>query len=161
MRDAYILRYGYLIPRAVRSESPSGRMLKAASSPHRRHEPDDGLILPQKITNPCLQSPERRNLHRELLFNQKTWTVTDMTLKEGREKERCDPYDGAGGRNVLNQKTELQRALQRHQDNIRQKEQELEKTSQQTSLEKALHAQALKLHEVLQPSPYLILSVIH
>lgn len=31
----------------------------------------DGLIVPKKLVNPCLQSTDRQNLHRELLFNQK------------------------------------------------------------------------------------------
>lgn len=34
---------------------------------------EEGLILPKKLSslNPCLQSSDRQNLHRELLFNQK------------------------------------------------------------------------------------------
>lgn len=32
---------------------------------------EDGLILPKKLVNPCLDSSDRQNLHRELLFNQK------------------------------------------------------------------------------------------
>lgn len=32
---------------------------------------EDGLILPRKPQNPCLESSERQNVHRELLFNQK------------------------------------------------------------------------------------------
>lgn len=40
---------------------------------HRNEEnrEDGGLILPKKLLNPCLESKERKNLHRELLFNQK------------------------------------------------------------------------------------------
>jgi Protein of unknown function (DUF1151) len=30
-----------------------------------------GLIIPKKLTNPCLIDPERQSLHRELMFNQK------------------------------------------------------------------------------------------
>ncbi|GBP25781.1 hypothetical protein EVAR_94799_1 [Eumeta japonica] len=30
-----------------------------------------GLIAPRRIPNPCLQSPQRMDLHRELLFNQR------------------------------------------------------------------------------------------
>ena len=33
---------------------------------------EEGLILPKKLVNPCLESKERQDLHRELLFNQKT-----------------------------------------------------------------------------------------
>lgn len=32
---------------------------------------EEGLILPKKLINPCLESSDRQNLHRELLFNQK------------------------------------------------------------------------------------------
>lgn len=41
---------------------------------HRNEEgnrEDCGLILPKKLMNPCMESKERKNLHRELLFNQK------------------------------------------------------------------------------------------
>lgn len=31
----------------------------------------DGLILPRKLINPCLESNERQQLHRELKFNNK------------------------------------------------------------------------------------------
>lgn len=32
---------------------------------------EEGLIIPKKLINPCLESSDRQNLHRELLFNQK------------------------------------------------------------------------------------------
>lgn len=32
---------------------------------------EEGLIVPKKLINPCLESSDRQNLHRELLFNQK------------------------------------------------------------------------------------------
>lgn len=32
---------------------------------------EEGLILPKKLINPCLESRDRQNLHRELLFNNK------------------------------------------------------------------------------------------
>uniref|UniRef100_A0A1B0CGZ6 Protein FAM107B n=1 Tax=Lutzomyia longipalpis TaxID=7200 RepID=A0A1B0CGZ6_LUTLO len=51
-----------------------------------------GLIVPKKLTNPCLESSDRQNLHRELLFNQKI------------------------GRSVLNQKSELQRVLDKQKE---------------------------------------------
>ncbi|CAO1387165.1 unnamed protein product [Diamesa hyperborea] len=51
-----------------------------------------GLIVPKKLVNPCLESLDRQNLHRELLFNQKL------------------------GKKVLNQKTELQKALEKQKE---------------------------------------------
>ena len=35
------------------------------------HLDKDGLVVPRKPANPCVDSHERRDLHRELLFNQK------------------------------------------------------------------------------------------
>lgn len=32
---------------------------------------EEGLILPKKLINPCLESSDRQSLHKELLFNQK------------------------------------------------------------------------------------------
>lgn len=32
-----------------------------------------GQIVPKKIINPCLDSIDRQNLHRELMFNQKMY----------------------------------------------------------------------------------------
>lgn len=51
-----------------------------------------GLIVPKKLINPCVESMDRQNLHRELMFNQKM------------------------GKNVLNQKSELQRALEKQKE---------------------------------------------
>lgn len=33
----------------------------------------EGLVVPRKPANPCIASMERRDLHRELAFHQKTW----------------------------------------------------------------------------------------
>lgn len=35
----------------------------------------EGLVVPKKPANPCVNSPERMNLHKELLFNQKMYVV--------------------------------------------------------------------------------------
>lgn len=51
-----------------------------------------GLIVPKKLANPCLDSTDRQQLHRELMFNQKM------------------------GKSVLNQKSELQRALEKQKE---------------------------------------------
>jgi hypothetical protein len=51
-----------------RSSSPGS----SSSSPHPSgNMSDEGLILPKKLINPCLESKERLDLHRELMFNQK------------------------------------------------------------------------------------------
>lgn len=43
-------------------------------SSHQSAQPlinEDGLIIPRKPGNPVRENPDRQNLHRELLFNQK------------------------------------------------------------------------------------------
>ncbi|XP_062121197.1 protein FAM107B isoform X1 [Drosophila sulfurigaster albostrigata] len=52
----------------------------------------DGLILPKKLINPCMESTDRKELHRELKFNARI------------------------GKSVLNQKTELQRAYEKQKE---------------------------------------------
>ena len=66
-------------------------------SPAQPHLTEEGLIIPRKPANPILENTERQKLHKELLFNQKI------------------------GKNVLNQKSELQKALEKHKDNIAKK----------------------------------------
>ncbi|KAM7308929.1 uncharacterized protein ISCGN_012560 [Ixodes scapularis] len=86
---------------------------------------EDGLIVPRKPLNPCAESAERKNLHKELLFNQKI------------------------GKNVLGQKTELQKVMEKMKDEHKRKELEEERQRGRTALEKRLEEQAnkLKLHE--------------
>ncbi|XP_018562272.1 protein FAM107B isoform X2 [Anoplophora glabripennis] len=82
---------------------------------------DDGLIIPRKPANPVRDNPERQNLHKELLFNQKI------------------------GKNVLNQKTELQRALQRQKENLAKKQLENHIAAQAPELEKVIADRAKRL----------------
>ncbi|XP_037805933.1 protein FAM107B isoform X1 [Lucilia sericata] len=60
----------------------------------------NGLILPKKLINPCLQSTDRKQLHRELKFNTKM------------------------GISVLNQKTELQKAYEKQREKQQQHQQD-------------------------------------
>ncbi|CAG9773053.1 unnamed protein product [Ceutorhynchus assimilis] len=82
---------------------------------------DDGLIAPKKPANPVREDPGRQNLHRELLFNQKI------------------------GKNVLNQKSELQRALEKHKDNIAKKQLEHHIADTTPELEKVIADRARRL----------------
>uniref|UniRef100_A0A6B2ECH1 Protein FAM107B n=1 Tax=Phlebotomus kandelakii TaxID=1109342 RepID=A0A6B2ECH1_9DIPT len=66
--------------------------LHSPSGVNRVNTDSQGLIVPKKLVNPCLESSDRQNLHRELLFNQKV------------------------GRSVLNQKSELQRVLEKQKE---------------------------------------------
>ncbi|XP_030749890.1 protein FAM107B isoform X2 [Sitophilus oryzae] len=84
---------------------------------------DDGLIAPRKPANPVREDPGRQNLHKELLFNQKI------------------------GKNVLNQKTELQRALERHKDNLAKKQLENHIAAKVPELEKVIADRAKRLEK--------------
>ncbi|KAI9584193.1 protein FAM107B isoform X1 [Glossina fuscipes] len=76
---------------------PTGIMM---SSPPSGVQTDaEGLILPKKLINPCLESTDRKQLHRELKFTTKM------------------------GINVLNQKSELQRAYEKQREKQLQQQQ--------------------------------------
>ncbi|XP_034252793.1 uncharacterized protein LOC117652182 [Thrips palmi] len=95
-----------------------GRPMPTGGPPHVSSE---GLILPRKPQNPCLDSTEKQNLHRELMFNQKM------------------------GKSPLNQKSELQRALQTRKEHQVRKEAELQKQQSKTPFEQMIEARARKL----------------
>ncbi|CAG9862954.1 unnamed protein product [Phyllotreta striolata] len=82
---------------------------------------EDGLIIPRKLPNPVKENADRQNLHRELLFNQKI------------------------GKNVLNQKTELQRALEKQKENLAKKQLEEHISAQTPELEKVIADRAKRL----------------
>lgn len=84
----------------------------------------EGLVVARKPANPCIESMERRDLHRELMFHQKT------------------------GKGVLNQKSELQRAMQKHREVQSKKELEKERQSTRTALEITLEKRARRLEEL-------------
>ncbi|KAG8232784.1 hypothetical protein J437_LFUL013281 [Ladona fulva] len=86
----------------------------------------DGLILPRKPQNPCLESKDHKNLHRELLFNQKT------------------------GRSVLNQKSELQKALDRQRESQARREEEQQRVINRTPFQKMIEERAKKLEETME-----------
>jgi len=79
-------------------------------------------VIPKKLVNPCLESRDKKDLHRELMFNQKT------------------------GKNVLNQKSELTKVLEKRLDNKKKKEiEEDKKCVRRNSFERKLEEQALKI----------------
>ncbi|XP_043267639.1 uncharacterized protein [Venturia canescens] len=96
------------------------------------HMGPDGLILPRKPYNPCLISNNHKDLRRELLFHQKT------------------------GRSVLNQKSELQRALEKQRETTLRKEaeknrEETYKDDPRTALQRALEQRARHIQLTEQP----------
>lgn len=84
---------------------------------------DEGLIIPRKPHNPILDNADRQNLHKELLFNQKI------------------------GKNVLNQKCELQKAMEKRKDSMAKKELENNISQQAPELKKVIADRAKRLEE--------------
>lgn len=90
---------------------------------------EDGLILPRKLINPFTDTKEKKDLQRELLFNQKI------------------------GKNVLDTKSELEKVMAKRAKDARAKEraaenEEKEKSNsleRKSSFEKKLAEQAAKL----------------
>ncbi|XP_034475090.1 protein FAM107B isoform X1 [Drosophila innubila] len=74
----------------------AGTMMSMSSSPPATptgvQTDAEGLILPKKLINPCMENIDRKELHRELKFNARI------------------------GKSVLNQKTELQRAYEKQKE---------------------------------------------
>ncbi|EFA10527.2 protein FAM107B isoform X1 [Tribolium castaneum] len=85
------------------------------------HLNEDGLIIPRKPPNPVKENSERQNLHKELLFNQKI------------------------GKNVLNQKSELQKALEKQKENLAKKQLENHLADKTPELEKVIADRAKRL----------------
>ncbi|KAK7866879.1 hypothetical protein R5R35_006042 [Gryllus longicercus] len=81
----------------------------------------EGLILPRKLHNPCLESNDHKNLHRELLFNQKV------------------------GKNVLNQKSELQKAFGKHKEQQVRKELEQQRQNSKSDFERMVEERARRM----------------
>ncbi|XP_047506760.1 protein FAM107B [Pieris napi] len=85
---------------------------------------DEGLIAPRRLNNPCLDNSARMDLHRELLFNQRI------------------------GKNVLNQKSELQKALTKHKE--KQLMNQVKEHRETPELERAIAERARRLEQAEQ-----------
>ncbi|XP_022120197.1 protein FAM107B isoform X1 [Pieris rapae] len=85
---------------------------------------DEGLIAPRRLNNPCLDNSARMDLHRELLFNQRI------------------------GKNVLNQKSELQKALSKHKE--KQLMNQVKENRETPELERAIAERARRLEQAEQ-----------
>ncbi|XP_076640499.1 uncharacterized protein LOC143352116 [Colletes latitarsis] len=97
------------------------------------HMGPDGLIVPRKPYNPYLTSSNHKDLRRELLFNQKI------------------------GRNVLNQKSELQRALEKQREAASRREAEKNreenyKDDPRTALQRAIEQRAKQIETAMEQS---------
>ncbi|XP_014677691.1 PREDICTED: protein FAM107B-like [Priapulus caudatus] len=91
--------------------------------PYRAGDPatDCHLIAPKKLSNPCSESSERQRLHKEMMLNQKL------------------------GINVLNQKTELKKELDRRQEQACKKKEKEEMMTKRSSFEMQLEKRANQL----------------
>ncbi|XP_067623010.1 uncharacterized protein [Eurosta solidaginis] len=91
----------HLASKLVANERSTTTITMMMSSPPPGVQKDaDGLIIPRKLINPCLESNEHKSLHRELKFNNKI------------------------GKSVLNQKSELQRAYEKQRERQQRQQQE-------------------------------------
>ncbi|KAG8192713.1 hypothetical protein JTE90_009736 [Oedothorax gibbosus] len=104
----------------VRHRSGGSSSRHRSSSSSRNSRSSEDLIQPRKPSNPYLESMERRNLHKELKFNQKH------------------------GKTVGSQKTELQRAIEKYTEGKIKRDLA---ASRRTSLEKILEQQAQKIEQ--------------
>ncbi|KAJ3643046.1 hypothetical protein Zmor_025784 [Zophobas morio] len=109
------------------TDESSETMIPETQRPPSHHHPpaplinEEGLIIPRKPHNPVKENSERQNLHKELLFNQKI------------------------GKNVLNQKSELQRALEKQKENMAKKELETHLAAKTPELEKVIADRAKRM----------------
>ncbi|CAM1324211.1 Uncharacterised protein g8598 [Pycnogonum litorale] len=87
---------------------------------------EGGLIVPKKIANPCIECRERQDINKELLFNKKI------------------------GKNVLGQKSELKKVMEKFHDDLKKKEIDQERIANRSSFEKRLDEQAKKLKETTE-----------
>lgn len=45
------------------------------------HFDEEGLVIPRKPVNPCLESTDRKSLHKEMLWNQKVYVFYELIKK--------------------------------------------------------------------------------
>lgn len=91
----------------------------------------DGLVLPKRVLHHpvSVAQPIIRDLNRELKFNQ------------------------IRGKNVLDQKSELKKALEKLEESKRRREAEQERLNRRTSLELRLEERAEKIAKESGPQP--------
>ncbi|XP_055333134.1 uncharacterized protein LOC129584826 isoform X2 [Paramacrobiotus metropolitanus] len=95
----------------------------ARDSVHYDLDPTGLLITPRKPLPPGRDNPDMRELHRELAFNNKM------------------------GINVLGQKSELQKAMEKMRGQVTRKQLEEEKKNQRSDLEREFEKRAMRLKD--------------
>jgi len=84
---------------------------------------EEGLIVPKKLYNPCLDSRSVRDLNHEIRWNAKI------------------------GVNPLNKKTELQKAMEKRSFRAKDKERQISEESRKTPFQKMLEERAKRLEQ--------------
>jgi len=82
---------------------------------------DNGLVMPKKLYNPCMESRDCHDLRREIKWNAKA------------------------GISVLNTKTELERAMEKRSRHSKEKQRQVEKEDEKTPFQKMLDDRAKRL----------------
>jgi len=85
---------------------------------------ENGLVVPKKLYNPCLESRDVQDIQREIKWNAKA------------------------GINVLDKKTELERAMEKRSRNIKEKQRLIEEESNQSPFQKMLDERAKRLERL-------------
>lgn len=85
---------------------------------------ENGLVVPKKLFNPCTDSRECQNLHREIRWNAKA------------------------GIDVLNTKSELERAMEKRKRNRKEQEKLHEQQASKTPFQKMLEDRAKRLEKI-------------
>lgn len=101
--------------------NPTSSSSISTSANEQQQFDQDGLVLPKRLLHAPLGQPIMRDLNRELKFNQ------------------------IRGKNVLEQKSELKRALEKLEESKRKKEAEQERLNRRTSLELRLEERAERI----------------
>jgi len=88
------------------------------------HLDENGLVVPKKLYNPCMESRDVQDLQREIKWNKKA------------------------GINVLNTKTELERAMEKRSRKTKEKQRVIEEESKQSPFQKMLDDRAKRLERL-------------
>jgi len=84
---------------------------------------EEGLIVPKKLHNPCLESRSVRDLNHEIRWNARI------------------------GHNVLDNKTELQKAMEKRSFKAKDKERKVSEETEKTPFQKMLEERAKRLEQ--------------
>jgi len=115
-------------PPPAAAAEPQG-VMEPTSAAHNKPTVDgEGLIVPRKLNNPCIDSKEAQSLTKEIKWNKKT------------------------GMNVLASKSELDKALGRRRWQQGKNEAKLEAEATKTDFQKAMEQRAQRVKNLETPS---------